>query len=217
MSSDEDIGPRRGRGRVRPSTAVGILLVVFLAGNPPLVAQGLPLAVSAGAHALTVPWRPGAMGHRFNPAFLVGTERTLREGGGWRLYQTGNLGFFQHYWWMTGVSLDTELGLSRAFPLGLRSDLRLGVGYLHYFWRRRTLEPREGEWGETSGLGRPSLLVPVSLLIGYRRPGDHPPALSPFVSARWAIQVLLIEEAPVMTHLQLLVGVRVFRTSEQSR
>ncbi|MEJ2185945.1 MAG: hypothetical protein P8Z36_08400 [Gemmatimonadota bacterium] len=184
---------------------------MLLCQAPALHGQPLPVTAAAGAHALTVPWYPGAVNDRFNPAFLVGAERTLRQGEHWRLYQTGNLGFFLHYWWMTGVSLDTGLGVGRGLPLGLQADFRLGVGYLHYFFRRRELELRDGEWVETSGLGRPSLLVPASLLIAYSGPPARPLAVAPFFAVRWGFQALFLEEMPVMSHLQLLVGVRIQR------
>jgi hypothetical protein len=33
--------------------------------------------------------------------------------------------------------------------------------------------------------------------------------VSPFITARWGIQGLFLKEVPVMTHLQLLGGVRI--------
>lgn len=210
-SSDTTGRPRPPRAKRTVRAAAGALVVVLLCGAPALHGQSLPITIAAGAHALTVPWYPGAVNDRFNPAFLVGGERTLRQGEHWRLYQTGNVGFFLHYWWMTGVSLDTGLGIGRTLPLGLHADFRLGVGYLHCFFRRRELELRHGEWVETRRLGRPSLLVPASLMVGYGGPPGWPLAVAPFFAARWGFQALFLEEMPVMSHLQLLVGVRIQR------
>jgi hypothetical protein len=111
-----------------------LLLLVCIGIVTPLAAESrFPLVISGGTHSLTVPWHLGPVTKRLNPALTVGTERTLKRGSRTRLYQTANLGFFQHYWWMTGVFLDTELGGSYALPRGFHADLRLGVGYLHYF------------------------------------------------------------------------------------
>jgi hypothetical protein len=167
-----------------------------------------PLAVSGGSHSLTVPWHTGPVTKRFNPAIFVGSEHTLRSWGGWRLYQTANLGYFQHYWWMTGILVDTELGIGRELPLGLNADIRLGVGYLHYFWRRKTYELEDGEWVEATNWGKPSAIVPLSMILGYRGISAGSVMISPFVSVQWAVQLLLIDESDVMTHEFILVGAR---------
>jgi hypothetical protein len=190
-------------------SAVLILAAVCLIAPTTARAQpGFPVSVSAGAHSLTVPWHPGPVAARYNPAVVVGAERTLRPGGRVRLYQTANVGFVRHYWWMTGVFVDSEVGASRALPFGLHVDLRLGLGYMHYFWRRETLTLEDGEYVSSRDWGRPSLLVPISLIVGrHGRPGSGP-AVAPFVSVRWAAQALFLDEVPLTTHLMLLAGVR---------
>lgn len=159
---------------------------------------------------MTVPWHPGPVGNRLNPALIVGTERALKRGAS-RFYHTVNLGFFQHYWWMTGLFLDAELGVGTSLPFGLHGDARLGVGYLHYFWRRETLKLEDGVYVPARDWGRPSVLVPFSIALGYRGGPHRPLAVAPFVSAQWAVQAPFIEEAPAMTHFFLLVGVRIDR------
>jgi hypothetical protein len=126
-----------------------------------------------------------------------------------RLYHTVNLGFFQHYWWMTGLFLDAEFGVGRALPAGFQADLRLGVGYLHYFWRRESLELEDGRYVQVTDWGRPSLWVPLSVVLGYRGNPARPLAVAPFISAQWAAQALFQDEIPAMTHFFLLVGVRI--------
>jgi hypothetical protein len=186
-----------------------MLIICVGAATPAASHSRFPLFISAGSHSLTVPWHTGPITKRFNPALVAGTERTLKHGRHLRLYQTANLGFFQHYWWMTGLFLDTELGISRQLPLHLHADLRLGAGYLHYFWRRRTLELEHGEYVEARDWGRPSLVIPLSIVLGYRRSSDRPFSVAPFVSAQWAVQALFTDEIPVMTHFILQVGVRI--------
>jgi hypothetical protein len=187
-----------------------ILLLPLCVGNATSVAaqSRFPIAVSGGTHSMTVPWHPGQVTKRMNPAVIIGTERTLRPGGRMRLYQTGNLGFFQHYWWMTGLFLDTELGLGYTLPLGFHADLRLGVGYMHYFWRRKSLELKDGVYVQARDWGKPSLMVPLSLELGYRGSPDRPLAVAPFISAQWAVQGMFLDEIPVMTHFFITVGVR---------
>ncbi len=209
--------PRSARGSRRPLHACWrglplliLLLQLCIGNNTSLAAQSrFPLVVSCGTHSLTVPWYPGPVTNRLNPALIVGTERTLRPGNRIRLYHTANLGFFQHYWWMTGVFLDTELGASYALPLGLHADLRLGVGYLHYFWRRKVLELKDGAYVQVTDWGKPSLMIPLSVELGYRGSSTRPLAVSPFLSVQWAVQGLFLEEVPAMPHLFILVGARI--------
>ncbi len=189
-----------------------LLLPLSLVIATPLAADSrFPIVVSGGTHSLTVPWHPGPVTKRLNPALTVGTERTLRPPGCVRLYHTANVGFFQHYWWMTGVFVNAEVGIGRALPLGLNGDLRVGVGYLHYFWRREILKLEDGEYVPATDWGRPSVMVPMSVVVRYRGSGARPLAVSPFVSAQWVVQTPFIEDTPAMTHLLFLVGVRIDR------
>jgi hypothetical protein len=186
-------------------------MLIFCTGTAtPLEAQSrYPLVVSGGTHSLTVPWHPGPVTKRLNPALIIGTERTLKKGTNTRLYQSVNLGFFQHYWWMTAVFADTELGGSYALPLGFHADLRLGVGYMYHFWRRETLELKDGVYTPATDWGKLSIMAPLSVVLGYRGHRDSALPVAPFVSAQWAVQGPFVDEAPVMTHFFLLVGIRI--------
>jgi hypothetical protein len=189
-------------------------LCVLAFGVIPAAAQSeLPITLAAGTHALTVPWYPGPVADRFNPAFQIGTDRTWKSGDHWRLYYGISLGFFRHHWWMTGVSIVPELGVGRRLPGGLHADVSLGLGYMHYFWRRKTLELKEGKYVEARDLGKPSAVLPLSVTIGYRGDSDHPVKVAPFLSARWAAQGMFLDEVSAMTHFSLLGGVRIERGS----
>jgi hypothetical protein len=200
----------------------GVLILVFLlalgVGDATLVAaeSRFPVSVSVGTHSLTVPWHPGPVTNRYNPVFVVGTDRTWKSGDRARLYYTANLGFFQHYWWMTGVFLSSELGVGYELPLGFHADARLGLGYLHYFSRRQTLELKDGVYVPARDWGKPSIMVPFSLLLGYRASHENPLRFAPFISAQWAVQAPFTEEAPAMTHFFLAVGVRIDLWQESS-
>jgi hypothetical protein len=195
--------------RVQGAFLLAVILQLWLAG--PAYAEGgswPPLAISSGTHSLTVPWHTGPVAKRLNPALFAGTERVLRRGRHLTLIQTANLGFFQNYWWMNGITADTELGIRRWLPLGLDVDLRVGAGYMHYFWRRQTLVLEGGRYVKARDWGRPSLVIPMSLVLGYSGNGANRLSMSPFICARWAVQALFKEEIPVMTHFILSAGLR---------
>jgi len=164
-----------------------------------------------GTHALTFPWYLAPVDDRLNPAVMVGTDRSLRTGRRWSLTFGMSVGFFQDHWWMTGVSFEPELRVGRGLPGGMKADLGLGLGYLHYFWRRETLALQDGRYVESTSWGRPSVIVPLSLTVAYRGEPGHPVSVSPFLTARWAVQGLFLEEIPAATHLFLMGGVRIAR------
>lgn len=185
-----------------------LLFFCLLDPSPGAALTRYPINVSAGTHGSTVPWHPGPVVSRFNPSFAAGIERTLRTGNRFRYFHTVNVGAFQHYWWMTGVFADVELGTRFGFPGGFFADAKLGIGYLHYFWRRTTLKLEDGRYVETRDWGKPSLMVPLSLVLGYDGDLRRPPAVAPFVSVKWAVQAPFTDETPATTHFVLAAGVR---------
>lgn len=194
---------------------VVFLLLFFVVETIPAEAQReTGLVISGGIHGLTFPWHLDPMTTRLNPTFMVGADRGWKSGESWRLFYAVNLGFYRDHWWMTGISIEPEVGIERSIPGGFHADVRVGLGYMHYFWRRETLELEDGRYVEATDWGRPSLIVPLSATLGYRGSSDRPLGVAPFVSARWGAQGLFMEEVPVMTHLQLLGGVRIERGRE---
>ena len=195
--------------RVRWITFSFLLLV-----HPPSPASaqwndGMSWAV--GTHALTVPWYPQPLADRYNPAVMAGVDRSWKSRENWRLYYSVSLNFFRHHWWMTGISVEPEIGFSRRLPGGLYAQMGLGLGYLHYFWRRKTMEQKEGRYVQTTDLGRPSLILPLSLTLGYQGSLRDPVSIAPFLTARWGAQALFQDEIPIMTHLRLMGGIRFSR------
>lgn len=170
--------------------------------------SGPPVTVSVGTQSFTVPWHTAPITNRVNPAVGVGTDRSLKSGRNWNFFCALHIGFFRSHWWMTGVSVEPEIGIGRSLPGGFYSDLRLGVGYMHYFWRRKRLELHDGKYVAATNWGSPSLIMPLSATLGYRGDPDDPLPVSPFVSARWGVQGLFRDEVPVVTHLFLLGGLR---------
>ena len=104
-------------------TIILILLLCLANATTSAEQSRFPLVISGGTHSLTVPWHLEPVTKRLNPALMVGTERMLKSGERLQLYHTANIGFFQHYWWMTGVYLNTELGVRHKLPLGLYADM----------------------------------------------------------------------------------------------
>lgn len=209
--SNTIVAPPRRRALRRGNAILLVPLLLGLGQRPAVAADPIthPLVLAAGTHSLTVPWHPGPITSRANPALSAGTEHLWRRAGIALPFLSANLGFFQHHWWMTGVFAEAGVGLRNRLPYGLRADFAIGAGYLHYFWRRQIFELSDGRYVRATDWGRPSLFVPLSIVLGYRGKTGCPLGVSPFVSARWAVQGLFLDEVPILPHLFLMVGVRV--------
>lgn len=207
---------RDRRTRLLPFSFLATVLLFSAIPSPAGAQSDLPLVLSAGTHALTVPWYPAPMSSGFNPAVMMGTDRDRGPRGRGRFFLGANLGFFRHRWWMSGVSIEPELGYGGTFSGGLHADMRIGLGYMHYFWRRESLELKEGEYVSVSSRGHPSLILPISVNLGYRGREANPLSVSPFVAARWGVQGLFLQELPAMTHFSFMGGVRIERNPDKS-
>lgn len=201
---------RARRGWVRCGRRCAAIALFGVAWAIPLVGQSRwSYQASIGTHAFTVPWYPGPVTWGFDPAATAGAERALNSGKGWTVSVAVSVAFFRDRWWMTGASLVPEIRIGRNLPGGVHAGLGLGAGYLHYVWRRKTLTLTDGRYVQATDWGRPSLLIPLSLTLGYRGNPERPLAVSPFVSARWGLQALFLDEVPLMTHFTLMGGLRI--------
>jgi hypothetical protein len=163
---------------------------------------------SMGTQALTVPWYLDPIFKRLNPAFSTGAEYPVKKWKSISIYETVNAGFLQHYWWMTALYLDTDCGARFAFPFGFCSDINAGLGYMHYFFRRKTMELRNGEYIQAPDWGKPSIILPLSIGLGYIGKPGHALSVAPFLSMKWIVQGTFLEEIPAMTHILLSAGIR---------
>lgn len=197
--------------RVVLAAMTAVVTSLLGGGRPTALAGQSPSSflVTVGTHALTVPWYPGPVMDGFDPAVMAGTDRAFRTSGRWTLSFGIDLGFFRDHWWMTGVSVEPVIRFARSLPGGLQAGFGVGLGYLHYFWRRQTLVLRDGRYVEGAKWGRPSIVLPLSATLEYRGDPNRPLSVSPLVSARWEVQGLFLREVPVMSHLSLFGGVRI--------
>lgn len=187
--------------------ATGLLL--GLSPSPAASQSPSSVLVAVGTHALTLPWYPAPVMDGFNPAMTVSTDRAFRSRGRWTLSFGIDVGFFRDHWWMSGLSVTPEVRFTRDLAGGVRGGLGVGLGYLHYFWRRKTMVLRDGAWVEGTNRGRPSVQLPFSATLEYQGNGDRPLMVSPLVTARWGVQGLFLKEVPVLSHFSLLGGVRI--------
>ncbi len=188
------------------------LLLCGLVSNA--AAQGLdkhlPLQVSVFNEATALPFT------RFltlplHPGVQVGTDWDYKVGKRSRLYQAVQLSYYYHGQLNQGVGLHTELGYEYRHRTGLAAGALLGLGYLHTFATTREYAFQDGQYVERRDFGNSRLYPSLSLELGhYLRRAD---ARSPKVFLRyqaWAEYPYSPGFIPVMTHINLHLGVRCF-------
>jgi len=172
--------------------------------------EPLPLVVSVGTHTLSFPWYNKPLTYRYNPGFLIGTEFTHKKRQHFRFYQPVTLGFFQHEYIESGLFVNTDLGFSYVTGFGLHADFLLGAGYMHAFSRRKLFELKDGEYREATDWGRPAFMFSLAGALGYQFKSNRRLSFSPFIQYRWFGQTPFAEGTPVMTHLLLTVGTKIY-------
>ncbi|MGH7454162.1 MAG: hypothetical protein ACRENG_22605 [bacterium] len=172
--------------------------------------EPLPLVVSVGTHTLSFPWYNKPLTYRFNPGLVIGTEFTHKKWKHFRFSQPVNLGFFQHEYIESGLFVNTDLGFSYVTGFGLHADFLLGAGYLHTFSRRKLFELKNGEYVEATDWGRPAFMFSLAGALGYQFKSNRRLSFSPFIQYRWFAQTPFADEIPVITHLLLSVGTKIY-------
>lgn len=128
--------------------------------------KAYPLKISIMDESITYP-NGSFLRYSFNPAIMIGTERILKEKPKSHWYMTGNLGFFYHKDWQTGIFLNSEFGYQRN--LG-RWNVhgRLGLGYLHSFATGAVYKLDAGEFQEVTDKGTHTFMPSGTVGVGYR-------------------------------------------------
>lgn len=182
-----------------------------ITGSDSLKTQGRrPLVISVGTHAASFPLYNKPLTYRINPGMVIGTEFTHKKGQHFRFYQTANLGTFHHKFMGTSVFVNTDVALGYTTGFGLYADVLLGVGYLHTFRPRKVFAVKNEEFEQVTDWGKPSFMIPLSVELGYKIKGDKRFSVSPFVMYKWFAQVPNNKSIPVMSHLLLTIGTKIY-------
>ncbi|MFQ5641877.1 MAG: hypothetical protein ACE5IR_28205, partial [bacterium] len=172
--------------------------------------EPFPLVIAVGTHTLSFPWHNKPLTFQFNPALIIGTEFMHKNWKHFRISQPVNLGYFQHKYIESGLFLNTDLAFSYATGFGLHADFLLGAGYLHAFSRREVFELKNGEYEKVTDWGRPAAMISLAAALGYQFKSNRRFSFSPFIQYRWFVQTPFSEEIPLMTHLLLTVGTKIY-------
>ncbi len=146
-----------------------------------------------------------------HPGIQVGTEFNYNQKTHSRLFQTANLSYFYHSYLAQGIGVHTELGYEYRMSSGLAFTGLLGIGYMHTFATTSEFVFSNGQYEKRNDKGNARLFPSLSFDLGYYL---HPSeANSPKLFLRyqaWAEYPYSPDFIPVMTHINLHIGVKFF-------
>lgn len=191
--------------------------ILLVAAFVPFVLFGqksIPVSVSFFNEMTAIPFTR-FISTPIHPGIQAGTEFNyiVKEHG--RLFQTASLSYFYHSYLCQGIGISSELGYEYRLKSGLAFESLLGLGYLHTFATVKEFALGDGHYYRRTDFGNPRLYPSLSLDLGYYfKTSDK---TSPKVFLRyqaWAEYPYSPGFIPVMTHINLHLGVKVFIHTE---
>jgi hypothetical protein len=184
------------------------------------MAQGgtrpVPLQVSFFNEATAIPFTK-LLTWPVHPGVQVGTDFDYKVTAKSRLFQTANLSYYYHGQLNRGIGLHTELSYEYRSRLGLAGGALLGIGYLHTFATTKEYAFQGGQYVERTDIGNARLYPSLSLDLGYYLAKDDVRSPKVFVRYQaWAEYPYSPGFIPVMTHINLHLGIRCFLFQSKS-
>jgi hypothetical protein len=150
-----------------------------------------------------------------HPGIQIGTEFDYTRKSHSRFFQTANLSYFYHNYLSQGIAIHSEVGYEYRMAYGFSVTGLFGLGYMHTFATGEEFTFSGGQYARKTDKGNSRLFPSLSFDLGYYL---HPAiANSPRVFLRyqaWAEYPYSPDFIPVLTHINLHVGMKFFITSK---
>ncbi len=193
-------------------------ILIFIA-NLPLFLLGqqktIPLRISVFNESTSIPFTK-FFSTPIHPGIQAGTEYDYQVRGNSRMFQTISLSYFYHKYLAQGVGLNTAFGYEYRFKKGLAFAVLPGIGYMHTFATTKEYVFKDGQYHIKTDKGNPRLYPSLSIDSGYYLNKNN--TLSPQLFIRyeiWAEYPYSPGFIPIMTHLNLHLGLKFFVNSQK--
>ncbi|TAD98091.1 MAG: hypothetical protein EAZ97_11365 [Bacteroidetes bacterium] len=183
-------------GRIITSV-LPIFLILFLVnlacaqdkkiGRPVPKYNLFPLEFAIGNHSVSLPFYR-IFRLPIHPAITFGTEYSWWRNSNQHVFSPIRLGIFYNRYNASGVYLATGIGYRYTMDLGLFVDGSLEVGYLHYFRPFATMTFKDGLYESGYDFGKPSVILPFTISIGYDFSNLTEYYWSIFLRYKWFLQ-----------------------------
>lgn len=189
-----------------------LLIFIFLISPAVLFGQGkaIPINVSFFNESTAIPFTR-IVTTPVHPGIQTGTEFNYKNKEHSRFYQTANISYFYHKYLAQGIGLNTELGYEYRLKFGLAITELLGVGYIHTFSTAEEFTFSNGQYVKKADKGNARFYPSFSLDIGYYLKNSEKNSPKIFMRYQaWAEYPYSPDFIPVMTHINLHIGVKFF-------
>lgn len=189
-----------------------LVLPLFIIGQN----REVPINISLFNEATAIPYTQ-FITVPFHPGIQLGTEFNYKTKGHSRLFQTASINYFYHNHLNQGIGLYSEFGYEYRIQLGLAFSGLFGLGYMHTFATAEEFSLTNGQYESRPDRGNPRLFPSFSLDIGYYLNSENQYSPKIFIRYQsWAEYPFSPGFIPVMTHINLHVGVKFFIKSKKS-
>ncbi|CAG0972272.1 MAG: hypothetical protein HND27_06650 [Bacteroidetes bacterium] len=146
-----------------------------------------------------------------HPGIQVGTEWNYQEKEHSRLFQTANSCYFYHNYLAHGMGIYSELGYEYRLHSGLAVGGLLGLGYMHTLSTTEEFIFLNGQYVKKADKGNARIFPSLSADVGYYPKKSEKHSLKLFLRYQsWVEYPYSPDFIPLMTHINLHLGVKVF-------
>jgi hypothetical protein len=161
---------------------------------------------------------PGGKMTPIHPGLEIGSEFRYNRSEKNQWLQTIKTGIYYHQFSQTAIQLYTELDYRKKLWQKLKSDVKLGAGYLHAFPDLESFILKDGSYEIKRNYGRSQLMLTAAVGLRYQLSAlkDN---FEFFITYQCFFQLPFIKSyVPVLPNTALHVGVSfpVFRTKNQN-
>jgi hypothetical protein len=153
-----------------------------------------------------------------HPGLQLGTEFNYKEKEHSRYFQTANVCYFYHNYLNQGIGLNTELGYEYRLKMGIAMEALFGIGYMHTFATTEEYTFSNGNYEKKADKGNARLYPSFSIDAGYylQKAEKYSPKI--FIRYQsWAEYPYSPDFIPVMTHINLHLGIKFFISINNSK
>jgi hypothetical protein len=168
-----------------------------------------PISVSLFNNGTSLPGSgyAGVFSKTIHPGITLGTAHQYKQGLRSELFQTFKLGYFYHRHNQHAVQLYSEAGYRYFIAGGFYGEALLGGGYLHSFADIAQFKWKDGQYVKKANLGRPQLMVAVSLAAGYDLHTATKLPLKLFLQYQFWLQTPFVKKyVPLLPNTALHIG-----------
>lgn len=172
--------------------------------------KDIPVSISIFNEATAIPFTR-LVTTPIHPGIQVGTEWDYHVKAHSRLFQTANLQYYYHRYLCQGVGISSELGLEHRFSGGFSIAGLFGLGYMHTFTTAEEFVFENGTYTQKGDAGTGRLTTSLAIDLSYSLYKMDAQGTRVFLRYQpWLEYPFSPGFIPVMTHINLHAGVKLF-------